>query len=477
MSRKTQRIVNLSITLAVIALMLFAYFWAVHRPGEVTPEAPPPSAVQLLQRKESEVVRVEFSYDGAREYMTPFLDEMGRIQWAHSEAEGFVLDIHAARDKVRPAWLLAALDVAHEDATEVELAEFGLAPPLLTVTSFFDDGSTHTLRLGSATIDYQFYFLMIDDDPAIYLISLVLGERLLTDVADMIDLTLPLIHIEEAVYIRVTEAGKPPVVLAMRTADMPAHPLDGLIPELGGEHLVMHEPFFGLQLSTSRLIEQIIHPMTQVRLREVAEVTPQSLAVFGLDEPVLEFEFITWHGGNDVHLKFGDSFTHGGMEFIYVKVVGRPHVFIAEREHPATVMGINPLDIADRFLALIHIADVEMLTIEAGARSFTLTMNHIPDTFDIEPTINGQSVDADDFRTAYFHAISLLADADIEPFYPEGEPEVIITYHRFDSPDFQLRFYDFNANFFAVGGDSDAAMFVTNRRAVERLISFIEGLL
>ncbi|MCL1862943.1 MAG: DUF4340 domain-containing protein [Defluviitaleaceae bacterium] len=475
MSRKKQRIANLSITLVVIALMLFAYFWSVRRPIGVPPQAPPSTAVQLLQRDEGEVVQVMFYTDGSREYMTPFYDELGRIQWAHSA--GFDLNVHAARDKVRSSWLLAATDVAHTDVEGLELSAFGLAPPMLTVESLFDDGSTHTIRLGSATTDYMHFFLMLDDDPAIYLVNAVLGERLQSGVIDMIELALPPIHIEEAIYIRLTEDDSSPVVLAPRTADMAAHPLDGLIPDIGGEHLVMHEPFFGLQLSTSRLIEYVMHPMTQFRLLEVAELVPQSLVPFGLDTPVLEFEFITWHGQNDVHLKFGDSFTHDGVELIYVKVADRPHVFVAEREHPASVMGVEPLDIADRFLALIHITDVEAITITAGGREYLLTMNHIPDSFDIEPEVNGRSVDADDFRTVYFHIISLLADADVEPFLPHGLPEVVITYHRIGIPDFALRFYDYNTNFFAVGGDNGEAMFVTNRRAVERLLGFIGDLL
>jgi len=437
-------------------------------------EEVPQTSVSLIQREEEDVARIIFNYNGEQTYMTPHVDSAGRIEWSYSAAGDYVLVQHFVREKARPAWLLTAIDTAHENFEEVGLEAFGLQTPWLVVESIFHDGSNHTLRVGSRTTDYQHYFLMMDDNPEIYLINAILGERLRSDAGDMLDLTIPFVNIQDAEYVRLAERGTAPIVLGPRSEDMPAFQLDGFLQEMGGEHLVMHEPIFGMNLSTSRLMENIVQPMSQLRFRELAELRPENLADFGLENPILEY--VIRSPITEVHFKFGNMFTRDGMELVYVMLGDRPHVFITESEHLQTVIGTSPLEIADRFLALVGIADVESVSIDTLENSFNIVMNHTFETFDIAPVVNGISVEDSAVRNAFMQIISLSADADIEPFTPQGAPEIIITHHQIDNPDTQIRLYSYNANFMAASIDGGEAIFVTNRRAVERLIDFLEGL-
>jgi len=474
MSRKIQRIFTLSLTAIVIVIMAGLYFWQARQVTEEIAEEIPSTSVALIQREESEVAEISFYSEGVRTFLTPFTDGWGMIQWSYSGAPDYNLLTHLTRDKGRPSWIITAVDTAHENSEELELALFGLEPPAITVESTFHDGSRHTLHLGSQTANLQHYFLMVDDDPAIYLINAILGERLLYTASDMLDMSLPAIRVDEAEYIRIAERDSAPIVLALRGDEFPPSPLEGLMQEVGGEQLIMHEPIPGMALSNSRLMESVIHPISQLRLTELAHLHPENLTPYGLDNPLLEFIFRT--ARMEFHLQFGDTFMRDGEEFIYVKVTDRPHVFIARNDHAASLVGINPLNIADRFLALVNITDVESISIDYE-NSLRMVMNHIPDTFDIEPTINGITVDDADFRRAFRDIISLLADAEIEPFTPQGTPELTITHHRIDNPDTQLRFFNYNANFLAVSIDGGEAIFATNRRAVDRLIGTLEGLI
>lgn len=469
-----QKIWTLCLMLVLVALMAGSYFWLMRRPEDDAPEEIPSTAVNLIQRAEDEVAEIAFYYEGTRSYLTSFIDEVGRLQWAYSDAPNYTLNPHRVREKARPAWLLTAVDTAHENTAYLKLAAFGLEPPLLTVKTTFHDGSRQTLKLGSQTADRQHWFFMLDGDPAIYLITAVLAERLLFGAGDMLDMSLPFANVNEAEYIRIAERGLTPIVLALRGEDDPPSPLEGLITEVGGEQLIMREPIHGFAISNSRLMESVIHPITQLQFHELADLHPTDLYSFGLEPPALEFTFRTAHG--EIHYMFGETFTLDGKDFIYVKTAGRPHVFIAEHAPVAAIFGLKAFDIAERFLALVSITDVESITIDAET-FYKMVMNHVPNTFDIEPTVNGLYVDDSAFRTAFRHIISLLADAKVEPFSPQTAPKFTITHHRIENPDTQLRFYHYNANFLAVSIDGGEARFATNRLAIERLFEFLEGFL
>ncbi|MCL1843292.1 MAG: DUF4340 domain-containing protein [Defluviitaleaceae bacterium] len=480
MSGKSQRIFTLTISAIVIALLAGLYFWQIRDIGEEEEiERPLPISISLINRAEEEVMEIAFTAGGERTYMRPFTDEAGRLQWAYSGAADYIIDTFRTRDKARPAWLFAAVEIAHENADGVNLSDFGLSPPLLTIEPTFSDGTGHIIKLGSLTADLQHSFLMIDNEPAIYLITAVLAERLKFTSADMLDLSIPFIDIHEADYIRLAERDTAPIVLGLRGEDAEVSPLAGLVPDIGGEHLVMHEPTSGLLLSTSRLMEYVIHPMSQLRLFDgVADVHPEDLSPFGLDNPILEFQFRT--PAMELHLFFGNVFTRDGIEFIYVKVADRPHVFYAEAFHAQALFGINPMSVVDRFLALIPIADTESITINSpgfSPDSFRLLMNHIHETHDLDsPTINGFVIEESDFRTAFRIIISLLADAEIDPFSPTSPPETTITFHRINNPDTQLRLYNYNATFLAASIDGDAPRFITSRRAVDWMLEHLAGL-
>jgi hypothetical protein len=453
--------------------MAGVYFFSINEIPDENIENENSSFVNLINRGENEVTEIVFYTNGERASLTPYIDHWGLIQWEYSGAGDYTLLPHLIKDKARSAWFITAVDTAHENAAHVELTAFGLEPPALILEANFRDGTQHTLYLGSTTADFRHYFIMVDDDPAIYLINAILGERMLYGAAEMLDLSIPFMPVERAYFIQITQRDTAPIVLSLRNENDPVSPLDGLVDAVGGEQLIMREPLAGMFLSHSRLIEHVISPMSQVRFRELVALHPDDLAPFGLENPSLEFILRTPE--HDFHFIFGDTFSRGGEEFIYVRCGNRPHVFITENEFPAALTDLPPLEIANRFLASVSLADVESVTISREA-SVQIEMNRIPNTFEIEPTMNGIPIEADDARTAFRLIISLLADADVEPFTPQGEPELTITHHRVENPDTQLRFFDYNANFFAVSINGGDVIFVTNRRAIDRLFQFLGGL-
>jgi hypothetical protein len=378
------------------------------------------------------------------------------------------------REKARHAWALAAIDTTHENTANIFLYDFGFDSSRHTVRISFHDGTIHTLIIGGQTTDRQHFFALFDESPAMYLLTAQTVERLLLQVEDMLDLSLPHMQIQDAEYVRVERNNQPPIVLGIDHEGILESPLEGmagLLMEVGIEQLVMLEPIAGMTLNNIVMMEEFIMPISQLRLLELANIHPADLGPFGLHDPTLEFAFRTHDA--EMHLLFGNTFTYNGVEFIYVKHADRPHVFKSLAAHAAILSNLSPLDIAMRSVALIDITDVEQVVVQ-GEETFTMVMNHVPNSHDISPTVNGVLAEARAFRRAYMNIINISADAEIEPFTPDAEPEFIITYYRINNPNTEIRLYNYNANFLAISLDGGSLEFVTNRRSVALIFEHLE---
>ena len=478
MSRKIKRIVSACVVLVLVVVMGGLYFWQTRvvdadEPVEV---ASANTNVRLILRDESEVSTVRFYADETQSSMTTYVNEDGHLRWLIDGGDEYTLNHHRVQDKARVAWMLTALDTAHEDTSGINLSDFGLDPPALTVYVTYEDGSEHVVRVGIQSPDLRYYFVMIDDDPAMYLISSFVAERMMIGIGDMLDVSFPTFDMEFVEYIRIARRDMPEIVIGLPEGDEGAGMIDALL-QSPGWLLVMHEPFPGLGISHWNLNENVLNPFTMFSIGELVELHPESLEPFGLHEPLMEFEYRGDFG--EVHLIFGDRFIYEDMELVYVMFADRPHVFKSEVWPALPLIDVNVISIMERFVALVDIRDVYMLTIDSEdpSKVFELVVNHSPeeDTNAIFPTVNGVPMEESDFRVLYRVFISTSIDADIEPFMPQGAPEFTITYHRMENPNTEVRFFRYDANFFTVSVDGQEAWYVTNQRHITLLFEHLRG--
>ncbi|MCL2217735.1 MAG: DUF4340 domain-containing protein, partial [Defluviitaleaceae bacterium] len=239
------------------------------------------------------------------------------------------------------------------------------------------------------------------------------------------------------------------------------------------------EPYPGMDLDIQGISDSILSPLGALQIGNLVEFHAENPADFGFDNPLLEFEFVSvpGHGLMDTFLVFGDIFEQDGIDYIYVRFADRPHVFKTQLWQIDSLLDIHIFDILQRFIALIDIRDVERVIIDSAENSFEMVMNHSGDFSELDPTINDMPIEERVFRIAYRTLISTSADADIPLFAPEGEPAVTITFYRIDNPDTELRFFEFDVNFFAVSVDGEDAWFVSGRRQIDLLFSHLHELL
>ena len=468
MKKKHKQALYLILAIAIIGVMAFAYFFATDDESQLVQagETVQGGSVQLLNRSESDVVSISFWTQDSLSYMLPYYGEDGSRRWSYSVGEGFLLNQSRIRDKARPAWALSVPEVLHENTEGLNLGDFGLSPAKLVMEVSFYDGTSHSIRIGSQTTDLRHYFLMIDNDPAIYLITSFVAERMMSDISDLIDLSLPFFDFDMATYVSIRQRDREPIEFSLLGPVPVDHP--------PGWNLVMTQPFYGFDTRMIVLDEDI----TLARLLHVASVYPESLDDYGLSEPRLEFEFHSIY--DEITLLLGSTFVDDETEYIYVKIEGRPHVFVAEYRYMQALFDLNPLDFILRIIMLVHIVDIYAVTLHSvnENENFVMIINHEGgDSTAINPTINGVEVTDAEFRTVYQTIIGLSVDSPVAAFTPDDEPRLTLTYHFIEQDNRNIRLFYRDAQFYYVSLDGGDVHFVINRRAVERMISGIQNLL
>jgi len=468
MKKTKKEIISLVAAVVVVAAMLGALYWQRNR--ELIPEDDIPTPVgnvPLVQRSEADLVSVTFYHQGQTTVMLPFLDEEGRREWVW-EGVDYILNTANARHKIRGTFSLFSSQVVHEDISEAEinLADFGLDPPYMTITAAYDDGTTVNLYMGSPTIDLSGQFIMIEGNPSLYTISRLNADRFLFELEDLIERSIPMWDAEAIEYILINQRGNETIEFKMEEH----HEFEDLY------WLIMQQPFPGREVYGMSFDYHIFEHFSAFVLGDMVNLHPTNLANYGLDNPSLEFIYRTPH--EEIHLLFGDVFFKevdgSEMAFIYVQFAGRPHVFEALYEPVSYLFDVNVLRFIERFIALVNIQEVERLEIITPGGDFDIWINHVEDGNDIAPTINDNPVTDSEFRLIYRLLIGLGIDSEIEPFTPRGAALYTTRFIMLEGDDIELRFFDYSDSFLAVSVNGEDIRFVTSRRNFDMFIVRVE---
>jgi len=458
-----KKIIYLIAAVLLIGVMAGLLIWQRNRPNEEVEAQTPTTNVPLIQRTENDLASVIFTDAYETVHFLPITGPEGRIESWQWHGVDYVLDRAGMQSKVRGAFTLFASQVIHEDIADVEdlnLAEFGLEPPIMTVTATYIDGTAISLYLGGPTPDMRSHFVQISGRPGLYTIAVHSADRLLMGLEDLVDRSLPIFDAESIDFMQIARRGEDLIEFSRQD-----HPdLEGV------QWIVMQEPFYGREVFMSSFEHHVFEDFAHFGFGELINLNAANLAPYGLDEPSLEFIYRAPHG--EVHLLFGDTFFReiGGDEiaFIYVKHADRPHVFETPLVLALPLIDINPVRFINRFIALLNIQDVYAMQLTTPDNVYEILINHDDEAANvIEPTINGLPVPESPFRVAYRLFIGLAIDAEVDPFTPTGQPIYTMHFTMIDEDDVELRFFELDPNFMAVSVNGEDAYMVTNRRNIE----------
>jgi len=447
--------------------------------GEDEIYEPEVTTVALVSRTDREITRVAFTSDTQDFALVPDVNQWGMISWHYEADTSFVFQQFMAGMFVRPAWQLNAADTAHETTDGLNLAEFGLAPPAMTMAVEYDDGTSISVYIGAQTADTRFHFVQTSDSDAIYLVPVQEMIAQMEGVGTILDRTLQAFTFE-AERVLIAERGQDAIELSMGEAADVDDMIAAVMPITPhGTVLRLVQPM-DISIDHTRLTVNVLEPLEAFRLGELVTLAPTDLTPYGLHDPSLVFAYQDDNG--ETTLLFGDTFEeeiNGQLvTFVYVKFADRPHVFSAELAPLAHLYGLNIFLFIERFIALISILEVDAINITSTdpGRNFDMQINHEPNHF-IFPTINGQEVDDSAFRVAYRLLIALSMEGEIEPFTPTGTPDLTITHYMVDGTTRELRFFAVDTALYAVSVDGADAWFVTHNRDLNVFFNHVNGMM
>ena len=361
---------------------------------------------------------------------------------------------------------------------------YGFSPPQASLTVTLADGTSATAHIGAQTPAKDFYYMMLEGDPAMYLIYNVTGQRYLRGLSELVDGAMAVIDTASLENVSMQVKGKA-LISAVRLSEEDAA-ARGI--GLGFEtyNMEVTSPVTGKDMYLSSLDEQVLQPLNSMSLgRLVADATAENLAAYGFNDPM--FDIVVEGSAYRYHLTIGNDADALG-ENAYAIYEGLPFIYEVSTAALKPIYNISVLRLMDHFVSLYNIDTVEEIVVENHTRRIRheLAVNHrlgyaeegAEPKKEIYPTANGTPVQDKAFRNYYQLLIGISFDALDETFVPEGGPAVEITYKRNgEHEDTTDRYFDYNTNFYAVLQGDNTVAYLVNKPSVALAVDGVSQLL
>ena len=443
-----------------------------------TPTPYEPISITLNDLDRGSLRKLESVHKGVQ--MTFLRDENDR--WIMEGYEDVPLVQSAVRDIANGLCGVFAVEKLFEEAED--LAGFGLAPEQTRHTITLQDGTQATMRLGSMTSARDYYYMMLDDDPALYLIYKVTGDRFSKTMDELIDKTMAEVDPANVTHVSIQARGNALIQADLKTPEMLENTNQDALVAMST--LQMVSPVQGKEMYLMSLNSLVMEPLANVVLEGmVCEATEANLSAHGLDDPA--FELVVEGDGYRYHLTIGNDVDANGTR-AYAVYEGLPFIYEISLAAIKPMYEITAFKLMDRFVSLMFIDRVDEIIIQSNEKSLRheVALNHslVPSETEgeapkdiIEPEVNGQAVQESAFRTFYQVVIGMAYDSLLEEYEPSGRPALVITYKLNDgSVDVVDEYYDYDAHFYAiVKGETGA--FLINKQYVDAMLGSVDELL
>jgi hypothetical protein len=420
------------------------------------------------------VVKIEFINESGSYVILPRIVD-DATEWYLEADPDLVLDQTTMNSQTLFSRALTATSRLQESVEDT--AEYGINPSSARAIATYADGSTEVVHVGKKTPDQNNYYVMVEGNPALYLLSNGAGARYFNRIGDIVDKSLPVINTEFIDYFLIAERGKPTIEFDFVGTQEERETMQE---QYGGLVLKMIQPHYGRDLYTGSLKVYLLDRITGMTIGDLVELNAADLSVYGLDEPSLEF----WYKfqEDEIHLLFGDQTEDGN---IYVKRFDTNQVYLMAYADMSALYGLDPLSVVEKFVALVDIMKCDSVNIEdytGTKKSYLFEMNHDvlpPEEGEEEgeaimnTKVNGAVVDEEMFKDIYRLLIGLSIEDMLADYVPSGEPMFKAAYTmNTGEPPIELTFYDYSDHFYVVEKSGEELHYVTGKLGVDL---FFEG--
>lgn len=432
------------------------------------------TTVLLWQRDTADVVSITVDRDGSdpwtAQQLTPGLLTV-------TGEDGFEMTAADSQDLLDAVAHLTAVSRLTDDAADYRnaLADFGLDEPESVVITFAN-GTEKALRIGDASADGSWYYLLIDGDDSLYTLSRGEVECLLPNRDTLRLVTQPDVH--KARIDHIAFIG-PEGVQAAWALQKPITAPDAI------DHWAVTAPVTYPADSTA--MGNLLTNVANLRLGAyVCEATPETLTAYGFDTPRLTIEIHMAAGTVGTVNAEGAYITADWPESTTTYVVGDAKtdlidyvlhdgvIYISSHFTVGLFIDYDVTPTLSRYLVPVALGNLSRLTIEKSgtAEDYVITRTEqvaannelVTDVdgsilYDITATKNGASLDYAAFEAAYSALLPLTVSGTL-PEKVDAAPHTIYTFYDVDGTVYTVAFATFDALHDAVSIDGHQAFYL-----------------
>lgn len=457
---------NIIILVAVFVLLLGCYIYMKVKPaGEDKADSEQKIELAVFDSKKIKKMVIE-SHDGSME-----LDRNGE-SWKLKSNPEISLDQSSVDDIATSFANLYAEKVLDENPEE--LGQYGLDSGKVTATATLDDGSEKTIYVGDEVPGGSSYYMMVKDDPKLYLIASADGRHFRYTVADIRNKTIFSAGTDTVNYIKVKLSDGRTVEMKKvesGSAEEKEYPKDSWI---------LLKPYSQTYSMDESGINDMINNLADLKINGFVNDNPDSYSEYGLDKPSLDVTANA--GGNTIHLLFGKKSDDSD---IYVMVDGSKPVYkISSWVYDS--FNKEPFDLVNKTPGMVNIDDVDRIVIEENGREYTAELKREKKPAEKEGeeeqvittySINGKDIKEEEFKSFYEKLIALKAEAENDRTI-QGQPDVKVTFtlNEGEKKQIIISYCPYNDDFYGmfVNGKAD---FLISKEQVRKMLEELHKLI
>lgn len=307
-----------------------------------------------------------------------------------------------------------------------DLSEYGLDQPKASIEVKFKDGTTYDYDIGNPSGgDGSGYYMCSNGSNNVYIVTI--DDGIFDSSYEFVDKELAVVATDASsvssgdgiTNIELSGSNYPtPITITLD---------DGYSMYAGREMSVDEQAYSALSSALSAITADgvaYVHP------------TAEELKACGLDNPAAVVEFT----GNEETFKISAGNLTANKQY-YVMLDGRDVIYLLDQSSASPWVENSIYNLRSKFVALPMITDVDTLTVSFDGTDnifhLTRTKNEEQSTedkivYDYEVTGNGTPLTYDNNFKKYYQTIIAVQLLEYTDQKPEGEPEVVLTYHYYD---------------------------------------------
>lgn len=457
---------NVIILIAILALLSGSYIYISYHPVKKNTGGEQ-NKIELVKWDAGKINKIVLNSDKG----TLELNKNGDT-WTAKGYESIKLSQQTVQGIASTFATLAADKVI--DDNPKDLNQYELSPAKSSAAFTLADGSRKNMLLGSKTPQGDSYYMMMEGDPKLYLLSSTSGDMFNYGIADLRDRNIFTADASALNYIKIVlPDGRIEEIKKVEKGSAEEK-------QFTENTWVMTKPYNMIYSVTDATMSDILNSVSQVTADEFVSDNPADLQKYGLDKPSID---VTAKAGSaNLHLLMSKKTDDSK---VYFKTDNSNDIYEAGSSM-YDAFNKEPMELISKFIYVPNIDDVDEISIETGKIKNTMTLKRQKkpaqkqgeaDTTVTTYTVNGKTVEETKFKDFYQSMVNIHADSENDKRDLPDQPEVRITYvlNKGDTKKVVLDYCPYNADFYAAFKDGKSD-FVVSRDQVQQMIKGMQSL-